>query len=89
MRQWSGHAQFEFTDDRFSRDAVHNATQQQWTHEGQTHTGHNSLSTTLTGNTGKQGKYTKYSGSENRSFMRNKGHVFFVSEQLRTAKIPC
>ena len=28
MRQPSGHAQFEFTDDRFSRDAVHNATQQ-------------------------------------------------------------
>ena len=45
---------------------------------GQTHTGHNGLSTTLTGNTGKQGNYTKYSGSENRSFMRNKGHVFCV-----------
>ena len=28
MRQRSEHAQFEFTDDRFSRDAVHNATQQ-------------------------------------------------------------
>ena len=24
MQQWSGHAQFEFTDDRFSRNAVHN-----------------------------------------------------------------
>ena len=26
--QRSGHAQFEFTDDRFSRDADYNATQQ-------------------------------------------------------------
>ena len=29
MRQRSGHAQFEFTDDRFSRDAVKSDTQQQ------------------------------------------------------------
>ena len=28
VRQLSGHAQFEFTDDRFSRDADYNATQQ-------------------------------------------------------------
>ena len=28
MRQWSGRAQFESTDDRFSRDAVYTATQQ-------------------------------------------------------------
>ena len=28
MRQQSGNAQFEFTDDWFSRDAVYNATQQ-------------------------------------------------------------
>ena len=28
MRPQSGHAQFEFTKDQFSRDAVHNATQQ-------------------------------------------------------------
>ena len=28
VRQRSGHAQFEFTDDRFSRDADYNATQQ-------------------------------------------------------------
>ena len=28
MRQRSGRAQFEFTDDRFSRDAVYTATQQ-------------------------------------------------------------
>ena len=28
MRQRSGHAQFESTDDRFSRDAVYTATQQ-------------------------------------------------------------
>ena len=27
MRQRSGHAQFESTDDRFSRDAVYTATQ--------------------------------------------------------------
>ena len=29
MRQRSGRAQFESTDDRFSRDAVYTATQQQ------------------------------------------------------------
>ena len=52
VRQRSGHAQFEYTDDRFSRDADYNATQ------------HNGLSTTLTGNAGKQSKFTKYSGSE-------------------------
>ena len=28
MRQRSGHAQFEITNDRFSGDAVYNATQQ-------------------------------------------------------------
>ena len=28
MRQRSGNAQLEFTDDRFSRDAVYNVTQQ-------------------------------------------------------------
>ena len=28
VRQRSGHAQFEITDDRFSRDADYNATQQ-------------------------------------------------------------
>ena len=28
VQQRSGHAQFEFTDDRFSRDADYNATQQ-------------------------------------------------------------
>ena len=32
----------------------------------------------LTRNTGKQSKYTKYSGSENRSFMRNKENVFGI-----------
>ena len=53
VRQRSGHAQFEFTDDRFPRDADYNATQQ-----------YNGLSITLTGNAGKQSKYTKYSGSE-------------------------
>ena len=53
MRQRSEHAQFEFTDDRFSRDADYNATQQYI------------LDITLTGNAGKQSKYTKkYSGSE-------------------------
>ena len=55
--QRSGHAQFEFTGDRFSRDADYNATQQ-------IHIRHNGLSITLTGNAGKQSKYTKYSGSE-------------------------
>ena len=50
VRQRSGHAQFEFTDDRFSRDADIIR--------------HNGLSITLTGNAGKQSKYTKYSGSE-------------------------
>ena len=54
VRQRSGHAQFEFTDDRFSRDADNNATQQYIIR-------HNGLSITLTG---KQSKYTKYSGSE-------------------------
>ena len=29
MRQQLGHAKFEFTNDRFSRDAVYNATQLQ------------------------------------------------------------
>ena len=52
VRQRSGHAQFDFTDDRFSRDADYNATQQYI------------LDITLTGNAGKQSKYTKYSGSE-------------------------
>ena len=55
VRQRSGHAQFEFTDDRFSRDADYNATQQ-YILDG--------VSITLTGNAGKQSKYTKYSGSE-------------------------
>ena len=57
VRRRSGHAQFEFTDDRFSRDADYNATQQYIFR-------HNGLTITLTGNAGKQSKYTKYSGSE-------------------------
>ena len=56
VRQRSGHAQFEFTDDRFSRDADYNATQQYILDI--------TVSITLTGNAGKQSKYTKYSGSE-------------------------
>ena len=56
VRQRSGHAQFGFTDDRFSRDADYNATQQYISDIG--------LSITLTGNAGKQSKYTKYSGRE-------------------------
>ena len=55
VRQRSRHAQFEFTDDRFSRDADYNATQQYIL---------DITVITLTGNTGKQSKYTKYSGSE-------------------------
>ena len=66
VRQRSGHAQFEFTDDRFSRDADYNASQQY------------GLSITLTGNAGKQSKYTKIQVVKNRSFIRNKGHVFGV-----------
>ena len=51
MRQRSRPEQFEFTDDRFSRDDVNNATPNDrvyWTHSG-----HNGLSI---GNTGKQSK---------------------------------
>ena len=61
VRQWSRHAQFEFTDDRFSHDADYNATQQYILDI-------NGLSITLTGNAGKQSKYTKYSGSEKQKF---------------------
>ena len=57
VRQRSGHAQFEFTDDGFSRDADYNVNPT-------IHIRHNGLSITLTGNAGKQSKYTKYSGSE-------------------------
>ena len=57
VRQRSGHAQFEFTDDRFSRDADYNATQQYILDI-------TVLSITLTRNAGKKSKYTKYSGSE-------------------------
>ena len=42
----SGHAQFEFTDDRFYRGGVYNATYYK--------------------STGKQSKYTKYSGKNKR-----------------------
>ena len=56
VRQRSGHAQFEFTDDRFSRDADYNATQQYILDI--------TIYLSLTGNAGKQSKYTKYSGSE-------------------------
>ena len=57
VRQRSGHAQFEFTDDLFSRDADYNATQQYILDI-------TVLSITLAGNAGKQSRYTKYSGSE-------------------------
>ena len=62
MRQRSGHGQYEYTDDQFSRDAVHmlpnNTCRFYWTY-----TGHNGLFITLTGNICKQSKYTEYSGS--------------------------
>ena len=61
VRQRSGHAQFDFTDDRFSRDADYSATQQYI------------LDITLTGANIQNIQVVK-----NRSFMRNKGHVFGV-----------
>ena len=57
VRQRSGHAQFEFTDNRFSRDADYNAPQPYILDI-------TVYLITLTGNAGKQSKYTKYSGSE-------------------------
>ena len=65
VRQRSGHAQFEFTDDRFSRDADYNATQQyilDLTVETQVN----------------RANIQNIQVVKNRSFMRNKGLVFGV-----------
>ena len=59
VRQRSGHAPFEFTDDRFSRDADYNATQQDITQVN-------------------RANIQNIQVVKNRSFMRNKGHVFGV-----------
>ena len=65
VRQRSGHAQFEFTDDRFSRDADYYATQQyilDITVETQVN----------------RANIQNIQVVKNRSFMRNKGLVFGV-----------
>ena len=79
MRQRSGHAQFEFTADRFSCDTVHSYPTIDFRHNG--------LSTTLTGNTDKQNKYTNIPVVENRSFTRNKGR-FLCSNIYGQQKYP-
>ena len=68
VRQRSGHAPFEFTDDRFSRNADYNATQQDITvylsHLPETQVNRANIQNIQV--------------VKNRSFMRNKGHVFGV-----------
>ena len=62
VRQRSGHAQFEFTDDRFSRDTDYNATHLSHSPETQVN----------------RANIQNIQVVKNRSFMRNKGHVFGV-----------
>ena len=71
VRQRSRHAQFEFTDDRFSRDADYNATQQYilditvyLSHQPETQVNRANIQNIQV--------------VKNRSFLRNKGHVFGV-----------
>ena len=76
MRQLSGHAQFEFTYDRFSRDAVQKATLQQILLDA--YTGHNGLSVSLPKTQVNRADCQNISVVKNESFMRNKGPVFCV-----------
>ena len=72
VRQQSGHAQFEFTDDRFSRDADYNATQQ-YILDITVYLPHYKSEMQVNGANIQNIQVVK-----NRSFMRNKGHVFGV-----------
>ena len=82
--QRSGHAQCEFTDERFSRYAV----PKDFIGRIQDITDYLSHLPETQVN---RAYCQKYFGSENGNFMRNKRHVFcvcvFVSEHLWTAKI--
>ena len=71
VRQQSGHAQFEFTDDRFSRDADYNATQQ-YILDITVYLSH------LPETQVNRANIQNIQVVKNRSFMRNKGHVFGV-----------
>ena len=70
VRQRSGHAQFEFTDDRFSRNADYNATQQ-YILDITVYLPHKS-------ETQVNRAYIQNIQVVKKSFMRNKGHVFGV-----------
>ena len=52
-------------------------------------TGYNGLSVSLPETQVNRANCQNNSVVKNESFMRNKGPVFFVSEHLWTAKIPC
>ena len=71
VRQRSVHAQFEFTDDRFSRDADYNATQQ-YILDITVYLSH------LPETQVNRANIQNIQVVKNRSFMRNKGHVFGV-----------
>ena len=81
MRQRSGHAQFEFTYDRFSRDAVYNRFY--WTD-----TGYNGLSVSLLETQVNRANCQNNSVVKNESFMRNKGPVFLCPNIYGQQKYP-
>ena len=85
MRQLSGHAQFEFTYDRFSRDAVQKATYNRfyWTD-----TGYNGLSVSLPETQVNRANCQNNSEVKNESFMRNKGPVFLCPNIYGQQKYP-
>ena len=84
MRQRSGHAQFEFTYDRFSRDAV-------WLPYNRfywTDTGYNGLSVSLPETQVNRANCQNNSVVKNESFMRNKGPVFLCPNIYGQQKYP-
>ena len=85
MRQRSGHAQFEFTYDQFSRDAVQKATLQQILLDAYRTNG---LSVSLPETQVNRTNCQNISLVKNESFMRNKGPVFLCPNIYGQQKYP-